>query len=208
MITVLGGTPSPFVRKIVIALEEKGIPYELEALSPFPKTPELLAISPLGKIPVLRDGDLHVPDSSVILAYLEKTHPSPPLYPEDPADYARALFLEELSDTRIVDVVAPILFEKLIKPMIFQQETDQARVDQLVADELPGLIEQLEGLMPAEGGPLLSRFSVADVAFGAQLMGLSFIDLEIDRAKAPKLRAYLDELVARPSFKAAVPQFG
>ena len=48
---------SPFFRKCRIALEEKGIPYETERLIPVPKTPELLALHPMGKIPVLRDGE-------------------------------------------------------------------------------------------------------------------------------------------------------
>lgn len=208
MLIVKGATPSPFARKVIVALEEKGIPYRLESLTPFPKTPELLEISPLGKIPVLQDGDVHIPDSSVILAYLERTHPTPPLVPDDPAGFARAWFLEEFSDTRIVDVVTPIPFEKFIKPMIFQQETDQERVDRIVAEDLPPLFEQLEAFMPEDGGPLLSRFSVADVGFGAQLMALPMCGVEVDAGRYPKLAAYLSETLARPSFKTAVPDFG
>src|SRR5262249_18434378 len=67
-----GASLSPFVRKVRIILEEKGIPYETEELVPLPKTPALLAMHPLGKIPILCDGDVVVPDSSVICAYLEK----------------------------------------------------------------------------------------------------------------------------------------
>ena len=207
MITVLGGTPSPFARKVIIALEEKGLPYEVEGLAPIPKTPELLAISPLGKIPILRDGDVHIPDSSVIIAYLERTHPIPPLYPEDPVEYARALYLEEVADTRGADVLAPILFERRIKPAFFGQEPDAARVEQAVAEELPPLLDLLEGFVPEGGGPLLSRFSVADIGVGAQLMSLSACGVEIDAERAPKLAAWAAETLSRPSFKAATPQF-
>jgi glutathione S-transferase len=76
---VHGGLPSPFVRKTLICLEEKRIPYELRPLSPFPKTLELLAMNPFGRIPILQDGDFMLPDSSAIALYLEKTHPSPAL---------------------------------------------------------------------------------------------------------------------------------
>ena len=86
-----GANGSPFFRKARVVLEEKGIPYETENLVPVPKTPELLAMHPLGKIPILRDGEVVVPDSSVICAYLEKKHPSPALYPADPADLTRPL---------------------------------------------------------------------------------------------------------------------
>src|SRR5262245_9129477 len=94
-----GALLSPFVRKVKIMLEEKGIAHECENLIPLPKTPELLAMNPVGKIPILVDGELTIPDSSVICAYLEKTHPAPAVYPSDPAEYARALFLEEYADT-------------------------------------------------------------------------------------------------------------
>ncbi len=208
MIILKGAKPSPFVRKVIVALEEKGIPYQLENLAPFPKTPELLAISPLGKIPVLQDGDVHVPDSSVIIAYLERTQPGPSLYPEDPAEYARALFLEELADTRVVDVLGPLFFEKWVKPNVFQQETDDAVVERVLADELPPLLAQLEGFAPDDGGTLLSRFSVADAALCAQLMGLVFTGIGLDASQAPKLASYFDEMLARPSFKSAMPALG
>ena len=48
-----GGAPSPFVRKVMVTCEEKGLSYEYKPLSPFPKTPELMAMNPLGKIPIL-----------------------------------------------------------------------------------------------------------------------------------------------------------
>ena len=48
MLKLKGATPSPFYRKVMIVLEEKGLDYETEMLIPFPKTPELLAMSPLG----------------------------------------------------------------------------------------------------------------------------------------------------------------
>jgi len=111
---------SPFVRKALVVLEEKGLSYELETMvSVSPKSPELLALHPLGKIPILRDGELVVPDSSVICAYLEKKYPAPALYPADPAEYAKALFLEEYADTRMFEVLGPVLFERVVKRFVF-----------------------------------------------------------------------------------------
>jgi glutathione S-transferase len=85
-----GTRQSPFDRKVLVVLVEKGIPYETEHLAPAPKTPELLALHPMGKIPILRDGDVVVPDSSVICAYLEKKHPAPALYPHAASAVARS----------------------------------------------------------------------------------------------------------------------
>src|SRR5258708_28903697 len=89
---ILYGTfGSPFVRKVVVALGEKGIAFDHDPVLPFGPTPEYRKISPLGKIPAFRDGDRTLADSSVIIAYLERTHPEPALYPSDPYEFARAV---------------------------------------------------------------------------------------------------------------------
>jgi glutathione S-transferase len=79
MPTLYGSLGSPFVRKAIVALTEKGIAYEHDPVVPFGPNPEYRKISPLGKIPAFRDGDRTLADSSVIIAYLERTNPEPPL---------------------------------------------------------------------------------------------------------------------------------
>src|SRR6185312_9291976 len=77
---VYGGSISPFVRKVRDLLAEKGVEYTLEAVNPFSPPPDFLAISPLKRIPVLRDTDRPepntLPDSSIICDYLEHNIPS------------------------------------------------------------------------------------------------------------------------------------
>src|SRR5262245_19717243 len=95
---IVHGVPaSPFVSKVLALLEEKGLAYESRSLVTQPKTPELLARNPLGKIPILEHGGFFLPDSSVICAYLERLHPEPSLYPKDARELGLALFLEEYS---------------------------------------------------------------------------------------------------------------
>jgi glutathione S-transferase len=199
-----GGNASPFFRKARVVLEEKGIPYETEFLSPIPKTPELLALNPIGKIPILRDGDVVVPDSSVICAYLEKKVPSPPLYPEAPADLARALFLEEYADTRMAEALGGIFFERFVKPRILQQPTDAARVDQLLEEAVPPVMAYLESQVPGDRDTVLARFGIADAALGAHLGNLTFAGVEIDARRWPRTARYYAALMARPSFKTAM----
>ncbi|HEU4431727.1 MAG TPA: glutathione S-transferase family protein [Myxococcota bacterium] len=198
-----GATPSPFFRKVRVVLEEKGIPYEIERLAPVPKTPELLALHPMGKIPILRDGAVVVPDSSVICAYLEKKVPSPQLYPDDPAEFARALFLEEYADTKLGEVMGGIFFERFVKPNILQQPTDEARVKEKLENELPGVMDYLETQVPSDGDSVLARFGIADAALGAHLGNLTFAGLEIDARRWPRTARYYHALLARPSFKTA-----
>ncbi len=202
-----GVNGSPFVRKARVVLEEKGIPYETEHLvSVSPKSPELLALHPMGKIPILRDGEVVVPDSSVICAYLEKKHPSPELYPAEPAELAKALFLEEYADTRVFEVLSPVLFERVVKRFVFQQVPDEARVAEQLETELPPVLDYLESQLPEGQGTALARFSIADAAVGAQLGTLTLSGVEIDARRWPRTASYYGALLARPSFKTAMAQ--
>ena len=72
---ILGIPLSPYVRKVVVDLNIKGIDYEIQPVLPGSDDPDFRAVSPLGKIPVLIDDDLSIPDSSVICEYLEEAYP-------------------------------------------------------------------------------------------------------------------------------------
>jgi len=203
-----GVSQSPFVRKVRIVLEEKGLPYELA--SPVPGQ------HPLGKMPVLGDGGLLIPDSSVICAYLEKKHPRPALYPEAPADLARALFLEEYADTQMAEGMGAIVLERVVKPHMLGQPTDEARLAGLVeaartrwagqpasaaGQPVPAVLDYLESQLPPDRGSALERFGIADVALGAHFGWLPFTGLELDAARWPRTARYREALQARPSFK-------
>ena len=73
----------PYVQRAVIALTEKGIEFERIDIDLGNKPEWFLAISPLGKTPVLQVGDVAIFESAVILEYLEETAPKP-LHPVDP----------------------------------------------------------------------------------------------------------------------------
>ena len=85
------GVLSPFSAKVRVVLAEKGLSAEILEV-PWsrktlwgPKPAEFLAVSPLGKVPVLLDGDLAIYDSTVIDEYLEEQYPELPLMPAEPA---------------------------------------------------------------------------------------------------------------------------
>ncbi len=91
-LTLYGAPLSPFVRKVRLLLAEKGLDYQLEAIAPFGQPAWYREISPLGRIPALRDGDLALADSSVICQYLEERYPEPPnLQGDAPPAAQRAL---------------------------------------------------------------------------------------------------------------------
>ena len=95
MFTIYGVPLSIHVRKVIVTALEKRLEHRVETVFPFDPPPGWRELSPTGKIPALKHGDLTLADSSVIVAYLEKRFPEPRSLPSDPAHYARALWFEE-----------------------------------------------------------------------------------------------------------------
>lgn len=207
MLTVYGASASPFVRKVRVLLAEKGVPYEREDVIPINVTPEYRKISPLGKIPALRDGDRTLADSSVICAYLERTHPEPALYPTDPYDHARALWFEEYGDSALVAVAGPkIFFQKIIAPLFFQRPTDEAVVQKAIDEELPPLFDYLESQLGSAPALIGGRFSIGDIGICTQFVNLRHAGVPIDTTRWPKLARYVAAVHERPSFKALIAE--
>lgn len=93
----------PYVQRSTIALEEKGVDYEIEYIDLADKPDWFLAISPHGKVPVLQVGDAVLFESTVILEYLDETQ-SPRLHPEDPLERARDRAWFSVADAAKVDL--------------------------------------------------------------------------------------------------------
>jgi|SRR5215510_3748936 len=197
---VHGGVPSPFVKKTCAFLTEKGVAHEVRSMAPFPKTPELLGMNPLGKIPIYQDGDLTLPDSSVICAYIERVQPKPSLYPADAKAYARALFVEEFADTKLNEVLGGVFFQRIIRPNFFKQEPDEAAVKKTLDEALPPVFDWLEGQIDSPQGIVGGAFSIADVAVGAQLANFRLAGEKVDAARWPKLARWCEATHARPAF--------
>ena len=208
MPTVYGVNASPFVRKVRVALIEKNIPYEFETVFPGPMAPpDFRQLSPLGKVPAFRDGDRVLADSSVICAYLERVHPTPPLYPSDPYDYARALWFEEWADGGLVPVSGPkIFFQRVVGPRFFGRTTDEEVVRTAIEQELPPLFDYLESQLT--GGEFLvgTSFTIGDIGVLTQFVNLAHAGVSPDAARWPKLAAYVERGLARPSFAGLIAE--
>lgn len=207
MPTVYGVSASPFVRKVRVFLAEKGIPYELDPVIPFGVSDDFKKMSPLGKVPAFRDGERTLCDSSVICAYLERTHPTPSLYPSDPYEYARALWFEEYGDGGLVTVIGPkIFFQKVVGPRFFNRPTDEAMVQKAIDEELPPMFDYLEGEIGNNDFLVGRTLSIADIGVGTQFVNLRHVGVTPDATRWPKLAAYVERLHARPSFKALIEE--
>jgi glutathione S-transferase len=203
MAKVYGANASPFVRKVRIALAEKGIPYQLEPVIPFPgMLPDgFEKLSPLKKIPAFEDGKVTLADSSVILAYLERAHPLPPLLPNDPAAAARALWFEEYGDSGLSSVTGVVFGQRVIGPRFFQRAADESAVEKCLKETAAPMCDYLESELG--GGPwfLGETFTVADIGVGTQLANWHHAGVRLDRSRWPKLAAFFERFAERPSVK-------
>jgi len=208
---VYGGAVSPFVRKVRIMLTEKGVPYTLEQVNPFTPPPEFLAISPLKRIPVLRDTDMPganntLPDSSIICDYLEHKHPKPALYPADPFERAKALWYEEYADSVMAQNIGRgLFFERIVKKMM-RGQTDEAVCQKTLTQELPPLFDHIEKEIGDKQFLAGGAFSIADISVGTMIVNLVHSGEAIDPKRWPKFAAYIARIHARPSFKAMIDE--
>jgi glutathione S-transferase len=199
---------SPFVRKVLVVLAEKGIEYEHVEQLPFGQTPEYIAKSPLGKIPLWEDGDLCLPDSSIIIDYLDHIQPTPPMYPSDPKQRARALWFEEYADTKLAEVLGIVFFQRFVAPQFLQQETDQALVEEALTEKIPPVLDYLEGELKDREYLAGNQFSIADVATASPFVNFAVGGEKVDAARWPTLADYVQRIHGRPHYKPIVEEAG
>jgi glutathione S-transferase len=191
------GPLSLFTAKVRIALDEKGLAYELVSV-PFgraqgysPKHPDVLALNPKGQVPVLVDGALALYDSTVILEYLEDRHPTPPLYPRDPAARARVRQLEAAAD----EILFPLVFE-LIQEVFY---TTVGRDEVRIAKAREAIARHYAGLEARLGEEFLAgEFSVADIGYFLTITFATNLGAGLDET-VPGLQAWYARVAARPA---------
>lgn len=202
---VIGSYLSPYVRKVLVVLHEKGIPYEIDPIVPFYGDDRFSKLSPVRRIPVWIDDRVTLCDSTVICEYLDDRHPEPSLRPRDPADRARARWLEEFADTRMGEVLIWRFFNQLvIRRFVWGEETDAAVVEKARSEEIPSILDYLESLLPADGFAF-GAFSIADVAIATFFRNAAFAGFAIDAARWPRTAGLVERAFARESFQRLVP---
>ena len=197
MKVVHGASASPFVRKVLVALKIKDLPYEQIQQMPFTQDEEYMKINPLGKIPTLQEGDLTICDSTVICEYLEDTCPEPPLYPSDPADKSQARWYEELGGSRVAELAAGIFFQRFMRPMVLKQETDEELVEKIINKQLPPILDYMEAQVP-EDGFIFGDFMMADLALMSPFINAGYAGYEPDSSRWPRFSGFIARVKAHP----------
>ena len=207
MMTLISATPSPYARKVRIALAEKSIPFELVTEVPWNDTTATPRHNPLEKLPVLilEDGT-SVYESHHILEWIEAKHPTPPLLPADIDGRLFARQVEVVADG-VCDALVLLFWERNRAPEHRSAEW-QARQLRKVDGGIRALAEWVaQGQEEGAAKPFIQgRFGLADIAAGTVC---GYLDVRFPdhpwRARHPALSAYSRALERRPSFAATVP---
>lgn len=204
-ITIYGSDLSPYTRKALVCLIEKGVAFENEQINPFGAPEWFGEISPMAKIPVLRDTsvgpDATLPDSSVICAYLEQKHPEPALVPGDPFERARARWIEEYSDTALSETIGSPFFYALVVRRLMGQDADRETAEDAVQNKMPPRFAYLNGELDGKEYFVGDSLSIADIAVASQFVNFKLAGGELDAGLYPNLASFVERLHARPSIE-------
>jgi glutathione S-transferase len=202
---IIGSYLSPFVRKVLVFLDLKGIPFQIDPIIPFFGDDRFSQVSPLRRVPVLIDDLVSLADSSVICQYLEDRYPTPALYPRHIAQRAQARWLEEFADTRIADVVVQRIFNQVaIAPAVWGDSTNKEVVQAALTQDFPSILDYLESKLPDEGFAC-GELSVADISIGAMFRNVALSRVPLDDTRWPKTIRYIDRVHALDSFAKLTP---
>ena len=200
MIKLYTFPPSTNSRKVRIALLEKGLEFQrinVDLSKREQKNPEYLKIHPFGQVPALDDEGFIIYDSTVINEYLEDEYPYPSLMPKDSEGRARARLMEDFRDTHF-NVSCVHIMQEMRKP---EGERDGQRIDNARA----AILQAFDRIETELNGNeyLAGSFSLADIAFMANLELLERFAIPVDAGKYSQTAAWINRLKARPSFAAS-----
>jgi glutathione S-transferase len=189
----------PYVQRAAIALGEKGVAFERVSVDLAAKPDWFAAISPLGKVPLLRVArpgrdEAVLFESAVICEFIEETEAGPALHPGDPIERARHRAWIEFASSILSDIYA---IETTSDAPLFERKR------RALAEKLARL-EQVLGAGPFFAG---ERFSLVDAAFAPVFRYFDVFDEIADLGileDKPKVDAWRRALAQRPSVRAAV----
>jgi glutathione S-transferase len=197
-VQIIGLPQSNFVWATRIALAEKGVVHESIPMPPH--CPEVLAIHPFGKIPILRHGSVSICESRAIIDYVDSAFDGPELVPSDPA----AARHSDIWTSIITSTVEPLLIRQYLFAYFFPTGADGSAIEALMP-KMTGVVDVLEAAL--ENGDLGQEpFGRVD----AYLIPILFYTNTMPEGAAqigarPRLSSYLVRSLARPSVKETMP---
>jgi glutathione S-transferase len=188
----------PYVQRAVIALTEKGVAFERIDIDLANKPDWFLKISPLGKVPVLlvpsAQGDVALFESNVICEYIEDTQPGARLHPDDALARAQHRAWMEFGSAILGDLWG-------------LETTQDVAIFAAKREALTAKFARVEAALGEERYFAGAGFSLVDAVFAPIFRYFDVFDAYGDLgifASTPKVRIWRDQLLQRPSVKAAV----
>jgi len=182
VLTLYDAARCPYCARARIALAEKGVGYETHEIDLSDRPAWIYAKNPSGRVPVLEeDGGLVLPESVVIMEYLEERFPEPALWPADPAERALGRLWLDRFDGRLGHEYYAL------------RRGEPSRLDERLRD--------LDGALEAQ--PFLSgrEYGLADIGYLPWILrGRENLGVELEPYEA--LSAWLDRLSERPAVAA------
>ena len=204
-------------QRVLWLLEELGLPYEVRRHQRDAKTrlapPELRAVHPLGKAPVIEDGDVRVAETGAIVEYLLETHGAgrlrPPAGTEDGRRFTYWLHYAEGSAMpplllKLVFGLLPSRSPALLKPLVrgIAAKAQSGFVDPQVKTHVAFWEAELGRSAWFAG----DDFSAADIMMSFPVEAGA--DRAFDRSAHPRLDAFLQTIHARPAYRRALERGG
>jgi glutathione S-transferase len=202
MSLALYGHPfSSYTQKVLIALYENRIPFEFRLLGPdSPHSAEWMRRWPLLKLPLLLDGERTLVETSIIIEYLQLTHPGPVrLLPTNPMAALDVRFLDRFFDLHVMNSMQIAVDSKLNRAAM-NAEKGLA----IASERLERAYAWLEGHLAGKTWAAGADFTLADCAAAPSLFYADWTHRISE--SYPVLRAYRARLLARPSFARAVDE--
>lgn len=194
---------SSFCQKVLVALYERRVPFEgavVDLGDPGQKA-ALELLWPIGKFPVLRDeaGGVTVPESTLIVEYLDRAHPGPPLVPADPESAMKVHLWDRFFDHYV---------ESPLQKAVGDTFRPEGARDPHGVEEARALLgrayDLLEDALADHGNWVAGdAFTLADCGAAPALFYAYMVEPFAGR---PRLEAYYARLRARPSFARAVDE--
>jgi glutathione S-transferase len=183
-LTLYDAARCPYCARVRIALAEKGIEHEPVAIDLSDRPAWIYEKNPSGKVPVLEeDGGFVLPESAVILEYLEERNPDPPLLPRDRKERALARVWVDRFDTRLGDVYYAY------------------RRGKVEREALEGRLAALDRALSQQPFLTGAEFGLADIAYLPWVVrSRAMLDVPLDGLDA--VSAWLDRVAERPAVAA------
>ena len=193
--------PNSRAGRIVWLLEELDLPYEINKMAFHPKdlkSDEHRARHPLGRVPVLDDGDIRIYESGAIVEYILERHKNGGLKPSvESSEYPNYLQWFHYCEGMVMPPINTIIVQTVLLPPERKDEKVLGQAQRLLTKALSPVNEALKSK-----DYLIGNFSGADIMLGHSCYMSNRLGCVSD--EMVNLKAYLERISERPSFKVAI----